>query len=117
MAKSGAAPKSGHHAGREGAALIRFRYRGLVQLRQATSFNTPIVTVDYMGTERVEKVRPKYELIGTHTAKRSFVTILRQNGVSVEAIMKVTGNSRPTLERYILRTESDALQEIAAAVR
>jgi site-specific recombinase XerD len=89
----------------------------LKELCEVAGLDTPIVTVDYKGTERVEKVRPKYELIGTHTAKRSFVTILRQNGVSVEAIMKVTGNSRPTLERYILRTESDALQEIAAALK
>jgi hypothetical protein len=38
-----------------------------------------------------------YELIASHRVKRSFVTNLRQNGVQIEAIMKVTAKSRPTL--------------------
>ena len=76
---------------------------------------TPIQVVTYSGTERREKVRPKYEAVGMHGAKRTFVSLTRQRGVSVEALMKATGNTRATLDRYILRTENEALSEITEA--
>ena len=53
--------------------------------------------------------------LGTHTAKRSFVTILRRLDVSVEAIMAITGNNRQTIEAYILLTEEDAASEVRQA--
>lgn len=71
--------------------------------------------VTHSGTERRETIAPKHELCGMHSGKRTYVSILRQRGVSVEALMKVTGNSRETLERYILRTEREALDEIREA--
>lgn len=74
-----------------------------------------VVKVDYRGNERIEEVLPKSELISTHTAKRTFVTILRQRGVSVEAIMRATGNSRRTIETYIVTTEDDVHREITSA--
>lgn len=87
----------------------------LKDLGELAGLDTPVVVVDYRGIERIEKVEPKHKLIGTHTAKRSFVTVLRQRGVSVEAIMKATGNNRRTIERYIVATEHDAVSEIVAA--
>jgi integrase len=87
----------------------------LKELGKAAGLDTPIVVVDYRGIERIEKVEPKHELIGTHTAKRSFVTVLRQRGVSIEAIMKATGNNRRTIEKYIVATQQDAVDEIRGA--
>lgn len=85
------------------------------ELMKEAKIETSIVTVNYRGAERIEKVTPKYKLMGTHTAKRTFVTLLRQRGVSIEAIMRVTGNTRRTIETYILNTESDVAREIEAA--
>lgn len=85
------------------------------EFSKRAGLDASIVKVDYRGTERIEEVLPKYELISTHTAKRTFVTILRQLGVSVEAIMRATGNSRRTIETYIVTTEDDMHREINAA--
>jgi hypothetical protein len=71
--------------------------------------------VSYTGTTRKESTVPKFEAVGMHGAKRTFVSLLRQRGVSIEALMKATGNNRTTLERYILRTDAEALDEIREA--
>lgn len=87
----------------------------LKELCELAKIDTPVVLVDYRGAQRMEKTVPKYKVIGTHSAKRTFVTILRQRGVSVEAIMKITGNNRRTIETYIANTESDAVSEVERA--
>jgi integrase len=89
----------------------------LKELGKLAGIDSPVVVVDYRGIERIERVEPKHELIGTHTAKRSFVTVLRQRGVSIEAIMKATGNNRRTIEKYIVATQQDAVEEIRGAWR
>ncbi|MEO5929515.1 MAG: site-specific integrase [Candidatus Kapaibacterium sp.] len=89
----------------------------LKELMKKAKIDTPALVVDYRGKERVEKIVPKHELIGTHSAKRTFITVLRQRGVSIEAIMRATGNSRRTLEAYIVSTEDDAVREIESAFK
>jgi len=85
------------------------------ELCEVVSIDTEIVTVDYRGVERIEKTMPKFKLIGSHSAKRSFVTTMRQRGVSVETLMVITGNNRKTIEKYILHTEEDAVRELTEA--
>lgn len=87
----------------------------LKELARAAGITQPVVVVDYRGTERIERTVEKCDLIGTHSAKRSFVTILRQRGVSVEAICKITGNDRRTIETYLVGTSEDAEREIRTA--
>ena len=84
----------------------------LKELMQKAKINRPVVVVDYRGVKRIERTVPKSDLIGTHTAKRSFVSILRQHGVTVEAICRITGNSRATIEKYILKDEADLAAEL-----
>ncbi len=87
----------------------------LSEVLQLAGIDAPCQAITHSGTERRESIEPKHQLCGMHTAKRSFVSILRRKGVSVEALMKATGNSRVTLERYILRTDTEALDEIRDA--
>jgi F420-0:gamma-glutamyl ligase-like protein len=87
----------------------------LKELMKRAGINKEMVVVDFRGAERIEKVVQKCDLIGTHTAKRTYVSILRRRGISVETIMKITGNTRRTIERYILTDEEDVGREIKAA--
>ena len=87
----------------------------LSEVLERAGITAPCQLVTHSGTDRREVIAAKYELCGMHTAKRTFVSLLRQRGVSIEALMKATGNSRSTLERYILRTDSEALDEIRDA--
>lgn len=87
----------------------------LQELARAAKITQPIVTVDYRGSERIERTVAKCDLLGTHSMKRSFVTIMRQRGVSVEALCKITGNDRRTIETYLVGTSDDASQEVRRA--
>lgn len=47
----------------------------------------------YRGNERIDVVKPKYELIGTHTGRRTFICNALGMGISPQIVMKWTGHS------------------------
>jgi integrase len=47
----------------------------------------------YVGNERREEFHPKYELLTTHCARRTFVVLALQLGIAPEVIMRWTGHS------------------------
>ena len=60
------------------------------------------------GGKIVEKTHKKYELISSHTARRSFATNAYKAGIPTIAIMKVTGHKREsTFLRYIRISEKE----------
>lgn len=61
-----------------------------------------------IGGHPVQEVHPKYELITTHTARRSFATNAYKAGIPTIAIMKITGHTRETtFLRYIKVSEDE----------
>ena len=52
-----------------------------------------VTTVYYIGAERVEETRPKYELIGTHTGRRTFICNALTMGIPAATVMEWTGHS------------------------
>jgi len=57
--------------------------------------------VAYRGVQREEKTVMLWEAISTHAAKRTFVTALVADGCSIDDVMRITGNTRKTIETYI----------------
>lgn len=53
----------------------------------------PITLHYYRGKELITETVPKFEEIGTHTARRSFICIALDSGISPEVIMRITGHS------------------------
>ena len=53
----------------------------------------PITTVYYKGSERIEEVHPKYELISTHTGRRTFICNALTMGIPAATVMEWTGHS------------------------
>ena len=45
------------------------------------------------GKDVTKFVEPLYKRISTHTARRTFITIMKEKGVSDKVIMKITGHS------------------------
>lgn len=55
---------------------------------------------------------PKYMLVSTHTARRSFISNAIKEGMNVELISKISGHkSAAAFERYNRVSQSDAAQE------
>lgn len=66
------------------------------------------------GGKRQDSYRKKWEMITNHTARRSFITNLRKNGVPDSIVMKLTGiKSSQTLKRYD-KLSPDEAAKIAA---
>jgi integrase len=73
----------------------------------------PITLVRYRGNERIETKKPKYELITTHTARRTFVTLSLEKGMKADTIMEITGHtSYKTFRKYIKITSKVKHQEM-----
>lgn len=47
--------------------------RDLEELCKLAGINGPIRITSYKGNVRIDEIHPKWELVGTHTGRRSFV--------------------------------------------
>ncbi|MDE5688646.1 MAG: site-specific integrase [Paramuribaculum sp.] len=65
----------------------------LKDLCELCGFNQPITRTFYRGSERIDETLPKFELIGTHTGRRTFICNALSLGIPAEVVMKWTGHS------------------------
>lgn len=63
------------------------------ELGELCGFNEPITRVSFRAGNKVTEIQPKYELLGTHAARRTFICIMLSMGVSPQIVMKWTGHS------------------------
>ena len=64
----------------------------LKDIGRMLEFDTPIHLVFYKGGSRREEVHPKWELLTSHCARRTFVVNALRLGIPAEVIMKWTGH-------------------------
>ncbi len=63
---------------------------------------TPTEIKTFLRNETIKEFRPKYELIGTHTARKTFVCMAHARGMDIKTIMDITGiQDQRTLKRYL----------------
>lgn len=74
--------------------------------------DSEVVEVHFRGTTKIETKRPKHDVCGLHTAKRTWVSLGRARGISFEAMAKSVGNTVETLRVYDTRSQSEAVEEI-----
>lgn len=65
----------------------------LKDLCELCEINQPITQTYYRGAQRFDETFPKYELIGTHTGRRTFICNALMLGIPAEIVMKWTGHS------------------------
>lgn len=61
-------------------------------LCQEAKINEPFEKITYKGRDKEIKTVKKWELISTHTGRRTFATNLLNRGVPAEVVMKFTGH-------------------------
>lgn len=66
---------------------------GLKEIMRVVGIDAPIKDVWYTGSRKIEQVREKWELIGTHCGRHTFVVNALYLGIPAEVIMKWTGHS------------------------
>ena len=67
--------------------------RSLKDLCQLAEIDEPIRITTYKGNVRTDTVHPKWELVGTHTGRRTFIVQALSMGISPNIVMKWTGHS------------------------
>jgi len=65
----------------------------LHELCKMVGLDEPIRQTYYSGNKRLDIVKPKYEFIGTHTGRRTFICNALSMGISPQIVMKWTGHS------------------------
>ena len=65
----------------------------LKELCELAGIDSPVHITYYRGQQRIDETRPKYELMGTHAARRTFICNAILLGIPANVIMKWTGHS------------------------
>jgi integrase len=65
----------------------------LKEVGELCGLNTPITITYYKGAERIDEVYPKYELIGTHCGRRTFICNALTLGIAPQTVMKWSGHA------------------------
>ena len=59
---------------------------------KACEINEPVCRTFYKGVERIDEIHPKYELIGTHCGRKTFICNALMMGIAPNIVMKWTGH-------------------------
>jgi integrase len=79
-------------------------------LGQMANINGNIIFTRTKGNRRVEYTKKKYEMITTHTARRSFASNLLSRGIPKQFIMAVTGHkTESSFNKYTSAVQKDIM--------
>ena len=67
--------------------------RDIKELCKLAGINEDIRVTTYKGNVRTDKIQPKWELVGTHTGRRTFIVNALSLGITPNIVMKWTGHS------------------------
>lgn len=74
----------------------------LKELGKKAGFIEMVERTRYKGKERIRDLKPKYEYLSFHDARRTFVTLSLENGMSPYQVMEITGHTDyKMVEKYI----------------
>ncbi|GHT28275.1 integrase [Bacteroidia bacterium] len=74
----------------------------LKELAELAEINEPVRETYYKGNQRIDEVMPKYALLGTHAARRTFICNALSLGIPPQVVMKWTGhNDYKAMKPYI----------------
>lgn len=84
------------------------------EICEIAEINDMIEVTKKNGGKYISEIHPKYELVTTHTARRSGATNMYKAGVPTLAIMKITGHkTEKSFMKYIKITEEENAEMLA----
>lgn len=67
--------------------------RDLKELCKLAGIDEEIRITTYKGNQRIDEIKKKHELVGTHTGRRTFIVNALSRGIAPNVVMKWTGHS------------------------
>jgi len=83
----------------------------LKELCKNAKINDSVKIVQYRGSERIEKTYKKYEVIGSHTARRTFISLSLQKGMKPDVIMAITGHKTYRMMQKYLKIADETKRD------
>ncbi|MGA7721012.1 MAG: tyrosine-type recombinase/integrase [Ignavibacteriaceae bacterium] len=83
----------------------------LKELCEEAGIIDSVKTVKYKGTERIETTYKKFEVVGTHTARRTFISLSLQKGMKPDVIMAITGHTTYRMMQKYLKIADEHKRE------
>lgn len=78
----------------------------LKEMAKICGIDQPVTKTYFVGSKRVEDTRPKYEWIGTHTGRRTFICRALSKGIAADVVMEFTGHKDyKAMKPYIAITQ------------
>lgn len=75
-----------------------------------------VVKTSFIGNKRIEQNIKRHDMISTHTARRTFITISLEKGMRPDIVMSITGHkSYSSFKKYIKLSDKVREQEMANA--
>lgn len=82
------------------------------EVGKAAGICDEVMVTRNVGNTSIQETHKKYELITTHTARRSFATNAYKAGIPTIAIMKITGHTRETTFLSYIKVSEDENAEM-----
>lgn len=90
--------------------------KDLKKLGKLAKIDQNVAIQRYRGPKRIDSKIPKFELITTHTARRTFITLSLEKGIRPEVVMSITGHKDyKTFKAYIKITDTIKKEELLKA--
>ncbi|MCH7974755.1 MAG: tyrosine-type recombinase/integrase [Bacteroidetes bacterium] len=83
----------------------------LKELCKKAEINDKVKIVQYRGSERIENTYKKYEVIGSHTARRTFISLSLQKGMKPDVIMAITGHKTYRMMQKYLKIADETKRD------
>lgn len=78
------------------------------EVGKTVGIDTPEQVVSYKGGKRIEETFPKYQLMASHTARRTFITQSILRGIPIPVIQSMTGHlDLKSFQKYIKINNND----------
>jgi site-specific recombinase XerD len=85
----------------------------LKELCEIAEIDEMIEMEKFSGSKKITIKKPKYNLVSSHTARRTFVTLSLEKGIRAEVVMNMTGHKEyQTFKKYIKITDKVKLLEM-----
>src|SRR5574344_1365351 len=87
--------------------------RAIKEICRLAGINDPVVREYTKGGRKEKETHEKWEVVKTHTARRSFATNMHNDGISDSDIMKMTGHkTTASFAKYLKITDEDVADRI-----
>lgn len=89
---------------------------GIKKVAKIIGLNEMLPKITYVKGVKVMKTMPRYKLIGTHTARRTFITLAIKKRIPDRVIMQVSGHSSyKSFNKYVKLANEDVKKEFFEA--